>query len=94
MKINLLKGTYQTRSRQVVVLVRLDFGGPPHRNPDGQEIASPHIHIFREGYADKWAFPVLPENFPNLNDLFQTLQDFYAYCNITQPPQIYKGLFG
>ena len=32
-KINLAKGTYQNRARQVVVLVRLDFGGQPHRNP-------------------------------------------------------------
>ena len=31
-RINLAKGTYQSRGRQVVILARLDFGGPPHRN--------------------------------------------------------------
>ncbi|MEW6754303.1 MAG: hypothetical protein AB1505_25465 [Candidatus Latescibacterota bacterium] len=34
-RIALAKGTYQNRARQVVVLVRLDFGGAPHQNPDG-----------------------------------------------------------
>jgi len=42
-RINSLKGTYQTRARQVVVLVRLCFGGGPHRNPNGERITSPHL---------------------------------------------------
>ncbi|MFZ2377268.1 MAG: hypothetical protein WAV83_08665 [Methanothrix sp.] len=43
-KIDLLKATNQNRARQTVVLVRLDLGGAPHRNPDGEEIACPHLH--------------------------------------------------
>jgi hypothetical protein len=43
-RIDPAKGTYQNRGRQVVVLVRLAFGGAPHRNPDGEEIGSPHLH--------------------------------------------------
>ena len=31
-RIDLMRCKYQTRARQVVVLVRLDFGGPPHRS--------------------------------------------------------------
>jgi hypothetical protein len=92
-KIDLTKGTYQNRSRQVIVLVRLDFGGQPHRNPDGQEISSPHLHLFREGYGDKWAVPVPANRFPNMSDLWQTLQDFMRFCNITDPPIIDRGLF-
>jgi len=90
--INLLKGTYQNRSRQIVILVRLDFGGQPHQNPDGEEIPSPHLHIYREGYGDKWAFPV-PDDFKNINDRWQTLNDFMQYCNITKQPMIIRGLF-
>ncbi|MFW9280162.1 DUF6978 family protein [Glaesserella parasuis] len=26
-------------------MVRLDIEGPPHRNPDGEEIICPHIHL-------------------------------------------------
>jgi len=92
-KIDLLKGTYQNRSRQVVVLVRLDFGGHPHRNPDGEEILSPHLHIYKEGYGDKWAIPVPTDRFPNMDDLWKTLEDFMRFCNITEPPFIEKGLF-
>lgn len=92
-KIDLLKGTYQNRSRQVIVLVRLDFGGQPHRNPDGQEISSPHLHTYREGYGDKWAIHVPIDTFPNVSDLWQTLKDFMSFCNITEPPFINKGLF-
>lgn len=92
-KIDLLKGTYQNRSRQVVVLIRLDFGGQPHRNPDGGEISSPHLHIYREGYGDKWAIPMPLDRFANIDDLWQTLQDFINYCNIIQPPVIQRGLF-
>jgi len=92
-RIDLQKGTYQNRARQIVVLVRLDFGGAPHRNPDGIEVPSPHLHLYREGYGDKWAFPVPADKFSNLIDLWQTLEDFMAYCNITKPPDIRRGLF-
>lgn len=92
-RIDLLKGTYQNRGRQVVVLVRLDFGGQPHRNPDGQEIGSPHLHLYREGFGDKWAMLVPSDQFPQLPDPWGSLRDFMRYCNITQPPTIQRGLF-
>lgn len=93
-RINLTKGTYQNRGRQVVVLARLDFGGPPHRNPDGEEIGSPHLHLYREGFGDKWAFHLRPNRyFPHLDDPWQTLEDFMRFCNVVQPPIIQRGLF-
>jgi len=92
-RIDLSKGTYQNRSRQVVVLVRLDFGGPPHRNPDGEEIGCPHLHLYREGYGDKWACAVPADRFQNIGDLWRTLDDFMRYCNIVEPPTIQRGLF-
>ena len=92
-RIDLRKVKMQTRGRQVVVLLRLDLGGAPHRNPDGEEIPVPHLHIYREGYGDKWAEPVPADRFDNLADIWQTLSDFMGYCNITQPPRIQRGLF-
>lgn len=92
-RIDLLKGTYQNRARQVVVLVRLDFGGPPHRNPDGEEIVCPHLHLYREAFGDKWAVPIPIGRFSNIADLWQTLHDFMKYCNIIEPPNIQRGLF-
>ncbi|MCB2187071.1 MAG: hypothetical protein KQJ78_11680 [Deltaproteobacteria bacterium] len=92
-QIDLLRGNYQNRARQVVVLVRLDFGGSPHRNPDDEEIPCPHLHLYREGYGDKWAMPIPVEHFSDINDRWDTLEDFMKYCNITQPPIIERGLF-
>ena len=92
-RIDLLKVTHQNRARVVVVLIRLDLGGPTHRNPDGQEIPCPHLHIYREGFGDKWAIPVPGDRFANIPDLWRTLEDFMVYCNITRPPNIDKVLF-
>jgi Family of unknown function (DUF6978) len=92
-RINLQKGANQTRTRQVIVLVRLDYGGSPHRNPDDQEIDCPHIHLYREGYADKWAFPLPAGVFSDLTDHWTTLQDFMAYCHVEHPPNFKKSLF-
>lgn len=92
-RIDLLKETKQLRSRQVIVLLRLDLGGAPHRNPDDEEIPSPHLHIYREGYGDKWAIPVPVEAFKNLANRWQTLLDFMIYCNITQTPNFQPGIF-
>jgi hypothetical protein len=92
-RIDLRKGTYQNRAHQAIVLVRLDFGGRPHRNPDGEEIPSPHLHRYREGFGDKWAVLAPMDRFPDLGDLWRTLQDFMLFCNIVEPPLIEKGLF-
>ncbi|MCY4362855.1 MAG: hypothetical protein OXE42_11835 [Gammaproteobacteria bacterium] len=92
-RIDLAKGTYQNRARQVVILARLDFGSAPHRNPDGKEIDSPHLHIYREGYDDKWASPVPADKFSDLADPWQMLTDFMGFCNIIQPPVIQQGVF-
>ncbi len=92
-RIDLLKVKMQNRGRQVVVLVRLDLGGAPHRNPDGEEIMAPHLHVYRADFGDKWAFPVPVTQFRNTADIWTTLEDFLRYCNVTEPPYIERGLF-
>jgi hypothetical protein len=92
-RIDLHKVSYQNRARQVVVLLRLDVGGPPHRNPDDTEVSCPHLHVYREGYGSKWAFPVPSDKFSNPGNMWQALQDFMQYCNITEPPIIDPELF-
>src|SRR5580693_6557569 len=64
-RIDLQKVKMQNRGRQVVVLVRLDLGGAPHRNPDDEEILAPHMHLYREGFGDKWAIPLPAHRFRN-----------------------------
>lgn len=92
-RIDLAKGTYQNRGRQVVVLVRLDFGGAPHRNPDGREVGSPHLHVYREGFGDKWAVPLPNDRFADSRDPWRMLEDFMRFCSVVEPPIIRRGLF-
>src|SRR5688500_3179493 len=80
-RIKLCKNTFQARARKVVILARIDINGPPHRNPDGEEINCPHLHIYKAGFGDKWAFP-LPGKFLNHNDTWVTLFDFMDFCNV------------
>ncbi len=91
--IKLSKVTLQNRVRTTAILARLDIDGPPHRNPDDVEILSPHIHLFREGFNDKWAFPVPPEHFTDLSDRVKALEDILRFCNIVAPQLFNFGLF-
>jgi Family of unknown function (DUF6978) len=92
-QINLSKGTYQNRARGVIVLARLDFGGAPHRNPDDQEIDCPHLHLYREGFGDRWAVPLPPRRFSDVGDSWLLLLEFMQFVNITVPPDVRRGLF-
>ena len=92
-QIKLTKATYQNRARSAIILMRLDLDGPPHRNPDGQEVSCPHLHIYREGYGDKWAIPAPLDRYANANDLFSTCEAFMQHCNITGPAKMQRGLF-
>ena len=55
---------------------------------DGNRVESPHLHLYREGYGAKWAFPVPGDRFRDVGDRWQTLEDFMDYCNIVDPPFI------
>ena len=90
--IRLSKLRLQTRGRKVIVLVRIDIDGSPHSNPDGVKLPGTHLHLYREGYEDKWAFPVDPNLFGNLTDIHQAFEDFCAYCNIGNVPPFQAGL--
>jgi hypothetical protein len=104
--IKLTRCTYQERYRRIIILVRLDIDGQPHTNPEvdivplpylipynGQTIKCPHLHLYVEDYMDKWAIPAPANEFPNTKDLYKTLEDFFRYCNIIEPPIIQRGLF-
>jgi hypothetical protein len=103
--LNLKKHTLQERYEKIYILVRLDINGihtnPPAEYPPlpifanfiGMRIDQSHLHLYVEGFYDKWAFPIDPNNFSNLNDIYQTFNDFCSYCNIVDPPIIDKELY-
>lgn len=89
-RIDLSKLRFQNIGRLVVPLLRLDLIGPFHTNPDETALPCPHLHIYKQGYGDKWAYTP-PVEFTNLSDTWQALQDFMQYCNIIRPPNILRG---
>lgn len=95
--ISLQKAKFQNRARKAIVLLRLDLDTKPHVNPDGERIIGPHIHIYREGFEDRWAYLLnsaqFQSVFQDVTDEWQTLQDFIHYANISRPPFIGRGLF-
>jgi len=92
-QVKLTKATYMNRARQVIILLRLDLDGAPHRNPDGEEVACPHLHVYREGYGDKWAIPAPTGTYPDTQNLLLTFEAFMQHCNITKVPKLQTGLF-
>jgi hypothetical protein len=82
----LSKLRFQNRARQVVVLVRLDIDGARHTNPDGTRLSGTHLHLYREGYDDKWAQPLDPGRFPDTGDIQRAFEDFCGYCNVQGIP--------
>ncbi len=89
--IRISKLRKQTRGRKVTVLARVDVDGSPHTNPDGTKLPGTHLHLYREGYEDRWAYPI-PSSFSNLSDPNQVFADFCVLCNIQQPPATQASL--
>ena len=86
--IKVSKCTYQERARAAFVLVRVDLDGPPHTNPDGTSVQCPHIHLYREGYHDKWAEPLPSNHFTSSGSVIQVLGQFLRYCHVVDLPEI------
>lgn len=83
--INIKKCTFQTRYHKSIVLLRLDISGSPHRNPNGDIIDCPHLHIFKEGYGTSWAYPINDKIFSDVDNLAQALKDFLLYNHVEEP---------
>jgi hypothetical protein len=94
--IVLNKITYQIRAKVIYPLLRLDMGGAPHTNPDGAKIGLPHLHIYKEGYGDTWAYnpvDIFGEKYNNSDKLLDILNVFMEHCNITIKPEFEENLF-
>lgn len=89
--VSVRKQSIQNRARKTIPLARLDTAWGLHRNPDGEDVPCPHLHLYREGFEDKWAFPLPAGLFENLDDAWQTLDDFMEYCNVATKPAISRG---
>lgn len=90
--IDLTRTKFQNRARKIIPLVRLDINSAPHKNPDGEQLDGTHLHIYKEGYGDKFAYP-LPVEFTDCKSPGVFLEKFMDYCHIIKKPIIEKDLF-
>lgn len=89
-KIELSKMNFQTREKETnTIMLRLDLAsGGRHFNPDGKLVLCPHIHIYKDGYGDKWAYELDDKLFSNIESKTQVLQDFLKMFNVEEIPLI------
>jgi len=84
-----IKYTYNKRYRKSTVILRFDsFGRHTNPGPNFEKFDGPHVHIFKEGYDDKFAYPIEVLNItPTENDQ-EVLEKICTYFNITARPSI------
>ena len=58
----------------------------------GMSVGGTHLHLYREGYEDKWAYPVDRNRFRNPGNIWQAFEDFCQYCNIRGVPPFEEAL--
>ena len=83
-----LKSKFQNRYETSKVLVRLDINGPEHINPDGTKVGRNHIHIYKEEYADRWAYDTDKIEFGVYNSFQEYFDKFCEFCHIKVPSNI------
>ena len=88
----LSKYTVNKRYRQTVILLRYDNGGR-HTNPDGVLFEGAHVHLYREGFNDKFAFPVSEIGVDNSGSMDTVFTKIMHFCNVKKFPTIEVSMF-
>lgn len=84
--------TVNKRYRQTVIMLRYDNGGR-HTNPDGVLFQGKHVHLYREGYNDKFAFPVSEIGITDIDQMETVFNKIMQFCNIKRFPTIEVAMF-
>ncbi len=53
-----------------------------HENPDDVIIKGSHIHIYKEGYRDRFAYPLEDYSFSSNTEIAHFLPEFLKFCGI------------
>ena len=88
----LSKYTVNKRYRQTIIMLRYDNGGR-HTNSDGVLFEGPHVHLYREGYNDKFAFTVAEINISANDTMEEVFKKIMHFCNVKNLPVIEVPMF-
>ena len=98
-KINQRKISFQLRNNKAIILRRLCLNNGPHENPpgpaplpilkpyEGLYINENHLHIYVEGYNDKWAVPLsmlIDLEIDAQSTLVDIMERFFVHCNVQE----------
>lgn len=75
------KYTYNHRYRQTLAVFRFDSFGT-HTNPDGEKLTGFHVHLYKEGFGDKFAYPASKFGIEETDPMEVVLQKFLVYCKV------------
>lgn len=93
--IEIRKYTYNKRFRNAIVLLRYDAMGR-HTNPpeaDGASFDGAHVHLYREGFDDRWAFPVTQIGLSGTETIDEVLTGVLQFCHVISVPTVKLSLF-
>ena len=88
----LAKYKYNKRYRQTIILVRYCNTGR-HTNPDGAEFNGAHVHLYREGFDDKFAFPISEVGVGDNDRMNIVLEKLLKFCSVTSTPMVTPPLY-
>lgn len=88
----LSKYTINKRYRQTVIMLRYDNGGR-HTNPDGVLFEGKHVHLYKEGYNDKFAFPASEIGVVDTDTIETVFNKIMQFCNVKKIPTIEVPMF-
>jgi hypothetical protein len=88
----LCRYTYNKRYRQTIILLRYESGGR-HTNPDGQSFEGPHVHLYREGFGDKFAFPYTEIGVVEGDSMEGVFNKIMYFCNVKRFPSVELSMF-
>lgn len=78
------------------VLVRLDLNPRKHINPDGTIVDTDHVHIYKEGYDERFAYPLDSEEFKNIfpdkENMALLLKSYLDFIKTISIPEIIEVL--
>lgn len=84
--------TINKRYRQSIILLRYDKDGR-HTNPDGEKLEGPHIHLYKEGYNDKFAYPISVIGIEVSDQMETVFMKILYFCNVKNIPSIEIPMF-
>jgi hypothetical protein len=90
--IEISKYTVNKRYRQTIIMLRYDNGGR-HTNPDGTKFEGAHVHLYKEGFDDKFAYPISTVGIEETDSIETVFTKIMYFCNISKFPTIEIPMF-